>query len=132
MKATRGNIYSDDGSLLATSAPKYKVAFDPTRYWKYLHDKLNKDKTEKEIQTIYRDSLVVLAKKLADFYKDENFIFYQQAINDARRKNRLYMMINRQMISYHEKKEMESWPIFNQGRNKGGVIFEKHDFTWKS
>jgi cell division protein FtsI (penicillin-binding protein 3) len=30
VKATRGNIYSDNGSLLATSLPFYKIAFDPT------------------------------------------------------------------------------------------------------
>ena len=30
VKATRGNIYSDDGSLLATSLPFYKLAIDPT------------------------------------------------------------------------------------------------------
>ena len=31
VKATRGNIYSDNGSLLATSLPFYEVAFDATR-----------------------------------------------------------------------------------------------------
>ena len=31
VKATRGNIYSDNGSLLATSLPFYKVAIDPSR-----------------------------------------------------------------------------------------------------
>ncbi|MEM8895616.1 MAG: cell division protein, partial [Bacteroidota bacterium] len=30
VKATRGNIYSDNGSLLATSLPFYNVAFDPS------------------------------------------------------------------------------------------------------
>ena len=30
VKATRGNIYSDNGSLLATSLPFYKIAFDAT------------------------------------------------------------------------------------------------------
>lgn len=29
VKATRGNIYSDNGSLLATSLPFYKVAMTP-------------------------------------------------------------------------------------------------------
>ena len=27
--AVRGNIYADDGSLLATSLPKYRLGFDP-------------------------------------------------------------------------------------------------------
>lgn len=30
IKATRGNIYSDNGSLMATSLPFYTLAFDPS------------------------------------------------------------------------------------------------------
>ena len=30
IQASRGNILSDDGSILATSLPFYKVAFDPS------------------------------------------------------------------------------------------------------
>ncbi|HTF82824.1 MAG TPA: hypothetical protein VL947_13905, partial [Cytophagales bacterium] len=30
VKATRGNIYSDNGSLIATSLPFYKMTIDPT------------------------------------------------------------------------------------------------------
>jgi cell division protein FtsI (penicillin-binding protein 3) len=29
IEAVRGNIFADDGSLLATSLPKYKLGFDP-------------------------------------------------------------------------------------------------------
>ena len=34
IKASRGNILSDDGSILATSLPFYKVAIDPSIPWK--------------------------------------------------------------------------------------------------
>ena len=30
LKATRGNIYSDDGNILATSIPSYELAIDPS------------------------------------------------------------------------------------------------------
>ena len=39
INATRGNIYSDNGSLLATSLPFFKVAFDPA----IANDKLYND-----------------------------------------------------------------------------------------
>ena len=39
VKAVRGNIYADDGSLLATSLPHYRVAFDPTIASPSLYDK---------------------------------------------------------------------------------------------
>lgn len=127
VKATRGNIYADSGSLLATSAPKYKVAFDPTRYWSYLHDKLGKKKSKKEIALIYKDSLTVLSKDIALFFDDKNFDEYREKIEKARKAERSYIVINSRMINFHEKKQMEKWTIFNKGRNRGGVIFEKKD-----
>jgi cell division protein FtsI (penicillin-binding protein 3) len=39
VKATRGNIYSDNGSLLATDLPFYKIAIDPTLMKKETFDK---------------------------------------------------------------------------------------------
>jgi len=30
IEATRGNIYSDDGSLLSTTLPKYRLGMDPS------------------------------------------------------------------------------------------------------
>ena len=39
VSATRGNIYSDNGSLLATTLPSYRIAFDPTIAKEYVYKK---------------------------------------------------------------------------------------------
>lgn len=115
IKATRGNIYSDNGSLLATDLPFYKVAFDP---------RLAKDK-------VFKSGLDTLSLLLARYYKDKSATEYKRMIQDARAANRQYIIINRKQINYQTKKIMSSWPIFREGRYGGGVIFEKIDVRYR-
>jgi cell division protein FtsI (penicillin-binding protein 3) len=109
VKAIRGNIYSDNGSLLATSLPFYKVAFDPTV-------------SEAKIFNSGLDSLAFL---LSGYYKDVSKSDYKMRISNARKDNKHYLTINRSMINYQTKKMMSQWPIFREGRHQGGVVFEK-------
>jgi len=111
VRATRGNIYSDNGSLLATSVPFYKVAFDPT----VARDQL------------FEGSIDTLALLLSQHFKDKSPGFYQRKIKNARAANKRYLVLNKQRIGYQEKKLMSEWPIFKEGRLRGGVIFEKVD-----
>jgi cell division protein FtsI (penicillin-binding protein 3) len=115
VKATRGNIYSDNGSLLATSLPFYKVAIDPTLIKKEVFDK-------------GVDSLSIL---LSQFYKDRSKTDYKRMLLDARATGKQYVILNRKQINYQKKKEMLDWPIFREGRYKGGVIFEKMDVRYR-
>lgn len=115
VKATRGNIYSDNGSLLATSLPFYKVAMDPTLARKEVFDK----------------GLDSLAMLLSRYYRDRSESDYKQMLRDARATGKQYLLLNRRQINYQTKKEMSSWPIFREGRYKGGVIFEKMDVRYR-
>ncbi|HEY8400816.1 MAG TPA: penicillin-binding protein [Cytophagaceae bacterium] len=111
VKATRGNIYSDNGSLLATSLPFYKLAMDPT---------VVKDE-------IFAKDIDSLALLLSRHFKDRSKEEYKRKISDARAQKKEYLLLNREMINYQARKEMSEWPIFREGRMKGGVIFEKVD-----
>ncbi len=111
IKATRGNIYSDNGSLLLTSLPFYRLAFDPT----VASDDLFKSNI---------DSLSLL---LSRFFKDKRPSDYKRLIESARLKGREYLILNRDEITYQDKKSLARWPVFREGRMKGGVIFEKID-----
>lgn len=111
VKATRGNIYSDNGSLLATSLPFYKVAIDPT---------VPSDK-------IFNGEIDSLAHSLSQFFGEKSPAQYARKIRDARLEGRQYMLISRREINFHQKKGMMNWPLFRHGRYKGGVIFEKVD-----
>ena len=115
IKATRGNIYSDNGSLLATSLPFYKVSMDPTI----------------ATDELFRQSIDSLSIRLSRFFGDRTPTEYKQKITNARKAKRQYLLLNRVQIGYQDKKNMESWPLFREGRYKGGVIFEKVDKRFK-
>ena len=115
VKATRGNIYSDNGSLLATSLPFYKIAFDAT---------LPKDE-------IFKHGVDSLAWHLATFFKDRSKTDYKQMLIDARETGKQYIVLNRKRIDYQDKKNMMDWPIFREGRLRGGAIFEKVDVRYR-
>src|SRR5690606_24543739 len=90
VKATRGNIYSDNGSLLATSLPFYKIAFDAT---------IPKDE-------VFKAGVDSLAGNLAGFFRDKSKAEYKRMLIDARATGKQYIVLNRRKINYQEKKRM--------------------------
>ncbi len=115
IKATRGNIYSDNGSLLATSLPFYRVAMDPT----LVADEVFEAKV---------DSLGLL---LSRFFKNKSEQEYTRRLRDYRADKRRFVYLSRDLINHQDKKAMMEWPIFREGRLKGGVIFEKVEMRFK-
>jgi cell division protein FtsI (penicillin-binding protein 3) len=115
VKANRGSVFSDNGSLLATSLPFYKVSFDATV--------ASEDVFKKGI-----DSLSVLLSKN---FKDLSASAYKKKLQDARRMGKQYVVVNSRHIDYQQKKLMSSWPIFREGQHRGGVIFEKVDVRYR-
>ncbi len=111
VKATRGNIYSDNGSLLATDLPFYKVAFDATQ-------------SSEEVFSRGVDSLAIY---LSGYFGDRSTKAYKQLLKNARASKRQYLILNRKQVGYQQKKVMSEWPIFREGRLKGGIIFERVD-----
>jgi len=114
IKANRGNILADDGTLLVTSLPFYKVAIDPM---------LATD----DIFNAGVDSLGIL---LATVFKDQNAADITRDLRLARLEKRRYKVIAKDFIDYHTKKKIESFPIFRE-LFKGGGIFEKTDRRYK-
>ncbi|MCC9165684.1 penicillin-binding protein [Pontibacter harenae] len=113
--ATRGNIFSDNESIMATSLPFYRVAFDPTI-------------AKAESFNAGIDSLAML---LSRFYKDRSEDYYRRRIKNARHAGRRYIRLHGRQINYQDKKMMSQWPIFREGKNRGGVIFEKVEKRFK-
>lgn len=115
IQPSRGNIYAQDGSLLATSLPFYEVAMDPC-----IAD-----------PTLFRDQIAGLSSQLASFYRDKSPQAYQSLITQARKSRKRYLVINNKQIAYEQKKQMSQWPIFREGRFRGGVIFKKAEKRFK-
>jgi cell division protein FtsI (penicillin-binding protein 3) len=115
IRATRGNIYADDGSLLATSLPLYSLGFDPSV--------ARKDKKLKKIFYNGVDSLsILLSRKFGNYPAS----YYKNLLIDAQQDKKQFVYLSRGFsLTYRDLQEMLKWPIFREGKNKGGVIFEK-------
>lgn len=111
--ATRGNIYSDNESIMATSLPFYRVAWDPG----VVSD-----------AAFNKEAVDSLAHKLANFFQDRSWQDYQHRLLEAHDKDHgvRYIRLNSRQINFQEKKEMATWPIF-RAKRRGGVIFEQVD-----
>ena len=105
--ANKGNIYSADGSLLATSIPNYNIRFDAVAPKRVAF--------EKNVKPL-SDSLAQLLGKPSSFYQT-------QLIMARANKNR-YLLVARD-LSYTEYVKIKGFPLFNLGTNKGGMITEQ-------
>ncbi len=105
--ANRGNIYSSDGSLLATSIPNYNIRFDAIVP--------SKENFNQNISSL-ADSLSVLLGKPSNHYKT--------VLTQARNNKNRYFLVARN-LSYTEYIRIKTFPLFNLGAYKGGIIVEQ-------
>ena len=105
--ANKGNIYSADGSLLATSIPNYNVRFDAVA---------PKSETfEKNVKSL-SDSLSFLLGKPSSFYQSE--------LRKARADKSRYYLVAKD-LSFTQYMKIKNFPLFNLGAYKGGIITEQ-------
>ncbi|WP_016989696.1 penicillin-binding protein [Flavobacterium sp. ACAM 123] len=105
--ANKGNIYSSDGSLLATSIPNYEIRFDAVTP--------KREAFENNVQSL-SDSLAVVLGKSSSFYQNE--------LRRARATNNRYYLIARN-LSYTDYIKIKGFPLFKLGAYKGGIIVEQ-------
>ena len=105
--ANRGNVYSADGSLLATSIPKYDIRIDAVQA---------KDATFEKYIGALADSLHV--------YKGKPVSYYKNIIRRARKNKNRYFLLARN-ISYSDYIRMRNFPLLSLGAIKGGLIVEQ-------
>ena len=105
--ANKGNIYSSDGSLLATSIPNYNIRFDAIAP--------NAKDFQKYIKPL-SDSLAVL------FNKPSNF--FQLELTRARTTGNRFYLLARD-LSYTDYMKIKQFPLFKLGIYRGGIIIEQ-------
>jgi len=105
--ANKGNIYSADGSLLATSIPNYSIRFDAVTP--------KNEAFEKNVKPLADSLSKLLAKPSA---------FFESDLRRARANKSRYLLIARD-LSYTQYVQIKGFPLFNLGANKGGIIVEQ-------
>ncbi len=105
--AVRGNIFSKNGTLLATTIPVYDIFFDPLA--------VPEDVFDKEIGA--------LSDSLSKMLKAKSKSQYVNSFREARKKNRRYVRIARK-LRLDDYERIKTFPIFRE-KLGNGFIAEK-------
>lgn len=108
IQPNRGDIYASDNRLLASSIPFYEIRMDP-----------NSNALTAELFNRDIDSLAYCLSRL---FRDKSSYAYKQELISSRRRGERYHLIKRG-VSYTQLKELKTFPIFREGRYKGGFIY---------
>ncbi|MBA2421936.1 MAG: transpeptidase family protein [Chitinophagales bacterium] len=117
--AERGNIYSNDGHLLATSLPSFEVRMDMKA------DGLSK--------AIFYDGIDSLCLSLTKLFPGHSYLEYKKQLVAARKRGDRYLLIKRD-ITYPQLMALKRFPIFRLGQFKGGLIvlqYNKRAYPYK-
>ena len=107
ISANRGNVYADDGSLLATSVPKYEIRFDAVTV----------------PQTVFDENLEPLSKALGSMF-GRSANYYQQLFRRARDNKNRYLLVARN-LGYSDYVKIKGFPMFKEGPFRGGFIVDQ-------
>lgn len=106
--ATRGNIISSDGKLMASSLPEYKIFMDFVAVKNANND------------TTLMNHLTEICEGLHQIFPDKSAReFRRHILNGRKKKSRNYQLYPKR-ISYIEYKEVKKLPVFNLNKFKGG------------
>lgn len=105
----RGNIYSEDGTLLSSTIPQFDLRID--------FGAMNKDTFHAYLDT--------LSECMAVLFKDASKDDYKRQLRSAFNSKDRYWLI-RKNVPYYQYQEVRTFPILNKGKNRGGFIVEPH------
>ena len=113
VKPTRGNIYSCDGQLMASSLPEYKLFMD----FNALHQAENDSLWEAKLDSITAGLNAIFPTKSAAEFR--------AWLEEGRAKQSKHWAIWEKRVNYSTYKEVEALPVFNLSKYKSGFHVEE-------
>ena len=108
VEPSRGNIYSDNGDLIVSTVIKYELRWD----------------SKTPSLKVFDDYILDLSRELS-LYFDKTQEYFFNYLNNARDNNNRYLLIGKN-LSISDVNNIKSFPIFNRGLYKGGLIINEH------
>lgn len=108
VEPSRGNIYSDNGDLIVSTVIKYELRWD----------------SKTPSLKVFDDYILDLSRELS-LYFDKTQEYFFNYLNNARDNNNRYLLIGKN-LSISDVNNIKSFPIFNRGIYKGGLIINEH------
>jgi len=109
VEGNRGNIFSEDDDLLATSVPIYEVRMD----------------MKVPNEDLFRNNFKALADSLSVLFNRHPSTYYEARMKRGRSEGNRYLLLEK-MVNYNQMIRLKSFPILNKGRFAGGVIFQRN------
>ena len=103
--AERGNIYTEDGTMLSTSIPEFEVRIDFSVIDSALFNK----------------NVDTLSTCLAGLFLDKSSTEYKEDLVRAYNDEDRYYLLRRK-LKYNQYESLRTFPIFNKGKAYGGFI----------
>ncbi|HAP02065.1 MAG TPA: cell division protein [Bacteroidetes bacterium] len=110
IEADRGNIFSSDGHLLATSLPRFEIRFD--------------SHAEGLSSEFFNQNVGSLSQSLANLFGDKTASDYRYELTNARNNRERYHLLKKD-ISYTQLIKLKEFSIFKEGQYKGGLIVKQ-------
>lgn len=107
IEASRGNIFDENGNLLATSLPYYEVGMD-----------VNAPALTKDTFNRYANNL---SEDLADMFTDKTKKEFKKILRKARDTQDRYVVLHRN-VSYRDLQKMKKFPLLKKGK-RGGLVY---------
>lgn len=107
IEASRGNIFDENGNLLATSLPYYEVGMD-----------VNAPSLTKDTFNRY---VTPLAESLSELFTDRTTKEFKKALKKARETKDRYVVLHRN-VSYKDLQKMKKFPMLRKGA-RGGLVY---------
>ena len=109
VEGNRGNIFSEDGDLLATSVPVYEVRMD----------------MKIPSEDLFRNNFQALADSLSLLFNRHAPSYYEARMKRGRSEGNRYLLLEKK-VNYNQMIRLKTFPILNRGRYTGGVIFQRN------
>lgn len=113
IEPSRGNIYSDEGLLMASSVPDYFLFID-------FQTPALRDKNGK----LFKENIDSLSIRLANKFKDKTAAEYEEYLMDGYLSKNRHFPLMKTKISHADYKEIKTFPLFRLGI-RSGLIAQK-------
>ncbi|MEM0999358.1 MAG: penicillin-binding transpeptidase domain-containing protein [Bacteroidota bacterium] len=117
VRAARGNILSDEGKVLATSQPFFRLPIDPTGI----------DTTAEEFPAQLDSLSHLLAARFGSVTHDAQ-AFHDKIMERIRARDRHHFLV-RDKVDYEDYKIIREWPLLRNSKYQGGLILHKQSLT---
>ena len=121
--AHRGNILADDGELIVSTLPSYKIHID----FVYVNkdDPEDEEHTRLRRDTLWTTELKPLCAGLHEIFPEKSAEKFEKDLSDGYRNKRRYHWLYERRISYMQYRRLLELPIIKEGKKYSGIIVDE-------